>query len=187
MRLYNSKIAYGWISIALHWIAAIGVIWLYFLGENIEHAKEAGLPRAEVAGMVNYHAAIGALFFLFLAGRVISHYVQRQPAKPDQHRYLNLLSSAVMHLFLLMIAIQIVTGPLVIWTRPAAIDVFGWFSVPSPFTTRNSGLHELAEEIHALAPNLFWPLLGLHVAGAVKHLVFDKERTSLRIVRPPKA
>ena len=75
-----------------------------------------------------------------------------------------------------------ITGPVVIWTRPAAIDVFGMASIPSPFAARNGDLHELAEEIHAFAPNLFWPLIALHVAGALKHLVLDKKRTSLRMI-----
>jgi cytochrome b561 len=177
----NEHNVYGWLSVILHWISAAGVIWLYFLGENIEHAKEDRLPREQVRALIDFHASIGAIFFVFLLARILNHYAQKQPAKPAQNRYLNLLATAVMQLFLLMIAIQIVTGPLVIWTRPEAIEVFNWISIPSPFAARNEWLHETAEEIHALAPNLFWPLIALHVAGALKHLFLDKARTSLRM------
>ena len=178
----NSNTGYGWAAIILHWISAVGVIWLYFLGENIEHAKEARLPREEVGAFIDFHASIGAIFFIFLLARIVLHYAQRQPAKPDQHRYLNLLSTAVMQLFLLMIAVQIITGPLMIWSMARPIEVFDWFAIPSPFAQANRDLHETLETVHAFAPNLFWPLIVLHVAGALKHLVLDKERTSLRMI-----
>ena len=177
----NSDRAYGTLSVVLHWISAAGVIWLYFLGENIEHAKEDRLPREEVRAMIDFHASIGAIFFIFLLARIVNHYAQRQPAKPAQNRYLSLLASAVIQLFLLMIAVQLITGPLVIWTRPAPVEIFDWFAIPSPFAARQEWLHETAEEIHALAPNLFWPLIALHVAGALKHLFLDKNRTALRM------
>ena len=121
------------------------------------------------------------VFILFLAARIVSHIAQRQPSKPDQHRYLNVLSQFVMWLFLLMIGIQIVTGPIIVWSRPAPIEVFDWFSIPSPFPGRAEAVHEGAEFIHKIAPNLFWPLIVLHVAGALKHLFWDKEKTTLRM------
>lgn len=187
MQIKNTENAYGWAAIVLHWISAIGVIWLYFLGENIEHAKEAALPRAEIAQFVDFHASVGAVFFAFLAARIVSHLAQRQPAKPDQHRYLNMLSTAVIWLFLLMIAIQIITGPLIVWTKAEPFRVFDWFAVPSPFASPSEALHEALEFAHKTAPNLFWPLIVLHVAGALKHLIFDRNRSALRIVRVKRA
>lgn len=181
MQLGNTKSGYGWAAIALHWISAAGVIWLYFLGENIEHAKEASLPREEISELIRFHSAVGMTFLVFLAARIVSHYAQRQPDKLDQHPYLNMLSRAVMHLFLLMIAVQIITGPLTVWSRPAPIYMFGWFTIPSPFPGRVEWLHEAAETVHAFAPNLFWPLLALHVAGALKHLLLDRNRPGLRM------
>ena len=186
MQLKNSTTAYGWVAIVLHWISAIGVIWLYFLGEDIEHAKEDGLPRAEVVELMSFHSSIGALFFIFLAARIVSHIAQRQPSKPDQHRYLNLLSRAVMWLFLLMIGLQIITGPIIIWTRPAPVEIFDFMSIPSPFPARAEWLHEAAEFVHKYAPNLFWPLIILHVAGALKHQFIDKDGSALRIIRVKK-
>ena len=44
MSLTNTRAAYGWIAIALHWISAVGVTVLYFLGERMEDAAD----RAEI-------------------------------------------------------------------------------------------------------------------------------------------
>lgn len=182
MQLKNTGASYGWAAIALHWIAAIGVIWLYFLGENIEHAKQDGLPRGEIVSMIRFHASVGMAFIVFLAARIVSHIAQRQPAPPAQAKYLRWLSKTVMWLFLLMIGVQIITGPLIYWTRPAAIPFFGLFSIPSPFGDGNEAAHEVLETIHAFAPNLFWPLIVLHVAGAAKHLLIDRDDTVRRML-----
>lgn len=40
MRLANTRTAYGWMSISLHWISAGGVLALYLLGERMEEASD---------------------------------------------------------------------------------------------------------------------------------------------------
>lgn len=182
MQWKNTAAGYGWAAIALHWIAAAGVIWLYFLGENIEHAKEARLPREEVRTLIDFHVSVGMAFIVFLAARIVGHIAQRQPAPPKQAKYLHWLSKTVMWLFLLMIGVQIVTGPLSIWTGGSPIKVFDLFAIPSPFAERQGELHEALETVHALAPNLFWPLIVLHVAGAAKHLLIDRDGAVQRML-----
>lgn len=185
MTLKNTSQRYGLIAILLHWISAVGVIWLYFLGENIEHAKADGLPREVVIEAIRFHMSIGLLFFSFLAARVISHFVQKRPEPSAQHRYLNLLSLFVQRLWLLMISIQIITGPLLAWSSARPNKIFDWISIPSPFPERIDWLHEGLETIHANAPNVFWPLLVLHVVGALKHQFVDKDDVLKRMIVPP--
>lgn len=182
MKLTNSKEQFGWIAIALHWIAAVGVIWLYFLGENIEHANEDGLAREEVRAIVDYHVSIAMIFIVFLAARVLWHLMQKQPAKPKQHPALSILAYAVQWGFLIMIAIQIVTGPLIEWSAMRPLRIFNIVSIPSPFSARIDWLHEGGETVHKLASNMFWPLIALHVGAALKHLVFDRDGSFQRIL-----
>lgn len=182
MQLKNTKEKFGWISIALHWIAAIGVIWLYFLGENIEHAKEDGLAREEVRVIVEYHVSIALIFFVFLAARVLWHIAQQQPAKTRQHIALTMLAYAVQWGFLVMIAIQIITGPVIEWSAMRPLKVFDIFAIPSPFPERIDWLHEGGETVHKLASNLFWPLIALHVGAALKHLVLDRDGSFQRML-----
>ena len=89
---------------------------------------------------------------------------------------------AVQGLFLLMIAVLIVTGPLAVWSTGQPLQVFDLLAIPSPFAARVDWLHEACEEVHGAATKLFWPLIGLHVAGAVKHLVYDRDRTLQRML-----
>lgn len=178
MPLGNSRTAFGWVAIALHWISALGVSVLYLLGDRIE---EAATPAAKLAAG-RMHVAAALLLFAFLAARLLWSALQPQPRPLEHRRGLRILAKAVQKLFLLMIALLLVSGPLVIWSAGHAIEGFGGLSLPSPFPGRVAWLHEAAEVVHSMTSKLFWPLLALHVAGALKHLVVDRDRTLQRML-----
>lgn len=178
MSIGNTRLAYGWAAIALHWISAGGVVALYLLGERMEEA--AG--RAEKLQAQNLHVSVAALLFTFLLARLLWSLSQPAPRPLERRPLLRLAARVVQGLFLLMIAVLIVTGPLAIWSAGRPIEVFGLLAIPSPFAARVDWLHEAAEVIHGAASNLFWPLIGLHVAGALKHLVFDRDDTVRRML-----
>lgn len=178
MSLFNRRAAYGWVAIALHWISAVGVIVLYFSGEQLEEAE----GRAAKAAAMTQHVSIGMLLFTFLAARLLWSLAQPTPASLDSNRLFRLTAHAVQTLFLAMIAVQILTGPLVIWSTARPIEVFDWFAIASPFGGKVEWLHEAAETLHKLAPNVLWPLLALHVLGALKHLVIDRDATVRRML-----
>ncbi|MFZ5720435.1 MAG: cytochrome b [Pseudomonadota bacterium] len=178
MALSNSRTAYGWAAIALHWISAVGVTALYLLGERMEEAAD----RASKAAAQDLHVSVGMLLITFLVARLLWSASQPAPAPLESSRWLRILARAVQGLFLLMIAVLVVTGPLAIWSTGRPIEVLQLVSVPSPFPARVEWLHEAAEEVHGAATNLFWPLIALHVAGALKHLVIDRDGTLQRML-----
>lgn len=178
MPIRNTRAGYGWAAIALHWISAIGVAGLYLLGERMEEA--AG--RAEKLEAQNLHVSVAVLLFAFLLARLLWSASQPAPRPLERHRALQLAARVVQGLFLLMIAVLLVTGPLAIWTAGRPIEAFGALALPSPFPARIDWLHEAAEEIHGAATKLFWPLIALHVAGALKHVLLDRDDTLRRIL-----
>jgi len=180
MSLANTRAGYGWIAIALHWISAVGVIALYLLGERLEEAEGRA---AKLAAMAN-HVSVGMLLFTFLAARLIWTATQPAPTPLERRRPLQIAAKAIQGLFLLMILVQLVTGPLVIWSNAREIAIFDWGVIPSPFPAKVPWLHEAAEVAHKLAPNVLWPLLALHVLGALKHAVIDRDATLRRMLWP---
>ena len=122
------------------------------------------------------------LLIAFLAARLFWSASQPSPRPIEQNRVLRIAARAVQGLFLLMIAVLIVTGPLAVWSTGQPLQVFDVLAIPSPFAARVDWLHEACEEVHGAATKLFWPLIGLHVAGAVKHLVYDRDRTLQRML-----
>ncbi len=85
--------------------------------------------------------------------------------------------------FLAAIVIVVVTGYLLPWSAGQPLDILGLLSIPPPFSMPHV-VHEMLEEGHELAGDAFIPLLALHVLGALKHAVIDRDGVAQRIVRP---
>jgi cytochrome b561 len=183
MSLMNTQDRYGWLSIALHWVAAFGVVAMFATGTQAYLAGEAG-DRAARSATLGLHISIGATLFVFFAARVALHYSQMRPEKPTQAKWLNTLSSIVQHTLLMAILIQIVSGPLAVWSGGRDIHAFDLFTLPSPFAERNEGVHEFAEVLHTIGRVLILVLLPLHVLGALKHLVLDRDGVFSRMLWP---
>lgn len=178
MSLSNTRAAFGWVAIGLHWISAIGVVALYLLGEQMEEAPD----RAARIAAQGLHVSVGVLLFTFLAARLLWSFSQPHPESLERNRWLRLAAIAVHLLFLAMILVLLVTGPLAIWSAARPIQVFDLFAIPSPFGARIDWLHEAAEWVHGAATKLFWPLIALHVAGALKHTFIDRDATLRRML-----
>lgn len=179
----NTQERYGWLAIGLHWIAAVGVIAMLTTGIQAYLAEEAG-DRAARGAAMGLHISIGGTFFAFFAARIIVHYTQPRPVKPKQAAWLNRVANATQHLLLLALLIQIISGPLAVWSGGRAINVFDVASFPSPFVARNEAVHELAEGAHLVGRLTILVLLPLHVLGALKHLIIDRDGAFSRMLWP---
>jgi len=182
MSLSNTRTAYGWAAIALHWISAVGVTALYLLGER---AEEAGDRAARLAAQ-DLHVSVGVLLFTFLAARLLWSASQARPETLERNRIIALLAKAVQLLFLLMILVLLITGPLAVWSAGRDLEAFGVLAISSPLG-RAPALHEAAEAIHGAAAKLFWPLIVLHIAGVLKHLIVDRDGSLRRMLWAGKA
>jgi cytochrome b561 len=183
MQWSNTKSGYGWLSIALHWFAALGVLLMLTIGLRADALGEAG-DRAGRAAAMGWHISVGATLIVFLLARIIAHYAQPQPEAPPQPRALNLLSSATHNLLLLAILLLILSGPMAVWTGGRAINVWNVISLPSPFAARNEGAHELAETVHAVGRYMLYVLIPLHLIGVAKHVFIDKDGVLGRMLSP---
>lgn len=183
MSLANSAKGYGLLSIALHWLGAAAVIAMLVIGLQADWAGEAG-DRARRSELLGVHIALGASVALLILARIAAHYLQRQPEPTPQPRVLNLVSKAVHHLLLLALVLLFISGPMAVWSGARDISVFGAFAIPSPFAERNEGVHEIAEQIHAVGRYMLYVLIPLHVLGALKHLVIDRDGAFQRMLIP---
>lgn len=181
MQWINTRQSYGWLSIVLHWVAAASVIYLLYLGFSMDAAGEAN-NRALKHSLEELHISFGMTVILFLAARVIASYAQPRPEASEQKPPMKLLAVATHQLLLLLILVQIVTGPLMEWTGAHPIQVWNWFAIPSPFTERNRDLHEVLETLHAATRWPFVVLISLHVLGALKHAMIDRDGVLRRML-----
>lgn len=169
---------YGGISRFNHWLSALIIIGMLAVGFYFND-----LPRGdEKSYWLRLHIGTGGLVFLFLLFRVFWRVIVKSPNPVDQQKSLQLISQIVHWLLLISVLIMAVSGPLLIWSRGADINVFGWFAIPTPIGEMHD-LHEWMEEIHEIAAKVLFVTLLIHVAGALKHLVTGKKEVMARIVK----
>ena len=162
---------YSLLSIALHWLAAILVVGLF-----LTHEGELGSTAYLL------HVSGGAIAGPFLLWRVWHRIRRGGAAAPEQAAIFNFAARLVHWALLAAIIVVVVSGYLLPWSLGRELDVFG-FGIPSPMGA-SPGLHEFLEGVHDASGHLFVPLLALHIAGAVKHAVFDGRGAGLRMFRP---
>ncbi len=172
LRGYNS-----W-SIALHWLSAVAIIFLFFQGEAASDNRTGyGI------GSMPFHIGFGMLVGVLLLWRVGHRIARGAPADMgNRARLLNWLAKIVQLALLAAIVASVVSGPMLLWSNGRPVEVFGWVSVPS-FMARNHFIHEIFEKAHEIASHAFIPLLALHIVGYLKHAFVDKSRLANRMFR----
>jgi cytochrome b561 len=183
MTLTNTQDRYGWLTILLHWIVVVSIVVLSVYGLTGSELIEAG-DRTRGEPLLAMHVSLGAALFAVFALRIIAYLAQKRPAQPKQAAWLNGLSVGVHYALLLGILIQILSGPLMVWSEAHAISVFGLFEIPSPFMVKSETVHEAAELGHVVGRAMIFFALIVHLAGAFKHLIFDRDGVFSRMLRP---
>ncbi len=179
MRATDTRKNYGIVSIALHWLVAAFIVFQFVSGKIFESLGKA--PRAgEIRGI---HIAVGAIAAIFIVARFVWRLYQGSPEKIGDSRALNILSQLVQWALLLAMIGAVITGVLVVWSGGRDIGVFGLITLPTPMT-KDEDFHEMMEEVHEFVTNIMLPLVVLHVLGALKHLIIDRDGVMARIFIP---
>jgi len=131
-------------------------------------ASEAPADDAEDY-VIGIHISLGFFAFLFAVWRVGYRLYEGFPETAGLTAPERWAAYFVHRILLLVLVLQVLTGPLYLFTEGDAVNVFGWFSVSLPLESTEA-VHELMEEIHKLLGTYLIPaLLTLHIAGAIRH------------------
>jgi len=174
--LADTKTGYGAIAILLHWLGAIAMGYLWFTAPD-DHGGRIVVSDAS-------HIAIGSGLGLLLLARIFWRMASVNPAPLSSNTALNTVASIVKMLLLLCILMILATGTLGVWFKGGSINLFGVVPLPNLVGANPDWVREM-HILHSMSTNLIFPaLLGLHVLGALKHVVFDRDGTFMRIVWP---
>src|SRR5579872_934060 len=111
MRVSDTADGYGWISIALHWLAAAVVLTMFVIG-----TMSQGAAREDYAGLVHLHTTIGLCAYVLLWGRIVWRFMVGHPGPlPKQGVAFFTIGKYFHFVFLVAIAAMLVTGPLMVW------------------------------------------------------------------------
>jgi cytochrome b561 len=184
MIIKDSDTGYGLVSIALHWSMAILIAAMIGLGWTFED-----LPRGpERALYVGLHVSFGLLFLVLAVARLGWRAASGMPEPARQGSPLLERAARIVHRLLLLAMIVLpLSGLLLVASGGRTVQFFG-LPVPLLFVPESHGLHEVAEVVHKAGANLvLLPLLALHVLGALKHHLVDRDGTLRRMLRPAAA
>ncbi|MBD2857801.1 cytochrome b [Spongiibacter sp. KMU-158] len=174
MQLQNSTRRYGAISIAIHWLMALGIIGLFGLGLWMSGLSYYD-PWYKQGPFI--HKSIGLILLALLVFRFFWRLANARPADAPSLKPWEKSSSHLVHwlLYGLMLTTMI-AGYLISTADGRSISVFNWFEVPALI----SGLPEqedIAGEIHEILAWAIVAVAGLHALAALKHHFLDRDNT----------
>lgn len=166
----DTQARYSGLSILNHWIAAILVFIMLTLGLMADKAPTDAIESY----VMDVHIALGFFVLIVVLWRVGFRILQGFPPKPEAGVLERRLGGLVHRLLLIAILVQVVSGPLYLFTEGEGMDVFGWFQFYIPLSSL-SAIHEPVEEIHKITGNWILPaLIGIHVVGALHHYLLRR-------------
>ncbi|CAG8998303.1 MAG: Cytochrome b561 [Candidatus Celerinatantimonas neptuna] len=179
----NNKHRLSHITISLHWLIALTIIGLWIVGYYMMHWS--------VYPLYDIHKSIGVIVFLFIVVRVIWRLFEGWPVPVTQYQKMEHLLAQIVHWVLL---ISTITMPVfgMLWSGASGYG-FGIFHFQIIHANINSG------HPHQVIPySVFWAKVGeighvynayillgalaLHIIGALKHHLVDKDGLLLRML-----
>ena len=185
MSARNSDTRFGTVTRTFHWLVALLILTAIPLGviaNQLPHDTAEALARK--ATLFSWHKTLGlAAFFLGLA-RILWALVERHPVPLHPERKAELTLAGLVHWLLY---VSLVAVPLSGWVHHAAVTGFApilWpFGQTLPFVPQSELVATAAGAAHWVFTKLMGLAILLHIAGAVKHHVLDRDATLLRMLR----
>lgn len=184
MALTNTSRSYGAITKTLHWLTAFGILGMIPLG-LIAHELpfDTADQLARKAWLFSLHKTVGvALFFIALA-RILWAVTQTKPAPLHPEKRLETFGAETVHWLLYG---ALVAVPLSGWVHHAATagfaPIWGPLGQSLPLVPENETVARVAAGLHWVFVWMLIASLGLHIAGAVKHQIIDRDATLRRML-----
>lgn len=179
MQLRNTQQRYGILSRLLHWLVAVLILFLVWLGW---YMVDLDYYDPWYYDSLNWHESLG-MIALFLALAKIGWQVYSPVPEPGaglgpwERR-----ASRGMHWLLLVLMVVIpVTGYLTSTSDGKAVEVFAWLRVPA-IISHDTSVRDWAITLHYwLAYGIFFLALG-HAGAALKHQFLDRDGTLARML-----
>jgi len=178
--LKNTAETYGWVSIYIHWLMALGIFAMFALGAWMVTLDyyDAWYHRAP-----ELHKSIGILLLILLLFRFAWRLANKRPELMGQAwEKLIALATHRAH-YLLMFAVTL-SGYFIPTAEGKGIEVFNWFTIPALFSLDK----QQADAIGMLHLITAWALIGLaaiHIAASLKHQIIDGDSTLTRMLGMP--
>lgn len=175
----KSSASFGAVSRFNHWLGALLFGGMLIVGFYLAYSGIEGEARAPVMGM---HRATGTVLLLFALWRIWWRIRQGFPSPMAGVPAWQVTLSRVTHwgLILAMLAMPVSGVFMMSLLGGRPIDLYGIVNIEPIMTIE--GIRPIGRQIHGIAAFAFTGLIGLHILGALKHLLIDKDGTVQRML-----
>ena len=183
MSVSNTARSYGTVTKTFHWLTAgliLAISPLGIIAERLPYATDAEL--ALKAQLFSVHKTLGVILFAVALARILWALSQTKPGDLNPQHKLQSALAAMVHWTLY---ISLVAVPLTGWVHHAATSGFAPILLPIgqdlPLVPKSAALADIMASLHWLFANIMIVAILLHVAGALKHHLIDKDATLRRM------
>ncbi len=176
MKLMNTEEEYGIVARSFHWLIAVLILGLLPMGLFMGGMENSPL-KFEIYAL---HKSFGLLVFFAGVGRIAWRFVSPPPDELEAHAGWEVTLASAAHFWLY---VCIIGMPLTGWLMSSAAEFpvpFFGFQLPWLIEKNEDYAHLLGQSHEILAYTLLF-ILGLHIAGALKHHVIDRDETLQRM------
>lgn len=166
----NNRHRYHSFNIVLHWLMAIG--FLFMLASGII-AEFGGLEKPLRFNVFQWHKSTGVLLLLCLVARIITRLAYKAPDLPAIFSSFEIKAAKLGHLTLYAAMILMLgSGWVIVSSSSYGLPtiVFGWFEWPHiPDIQGDKTIRSIGGGIHFYVAWIFIALITGHIAMVVKH------------------
>jgi len=163
MSLRNTQYEYGSLAKWLHWLVAIGIFALLYLGLE-QSDMESGPDKNAIRAL---HGSIALLVFTLMTVRIVWRFMNEVPVHPEGTPGWQRAAATLVHWGIYFsVYVQLVAGALIVGTGGRPLPFFGLFSIPLPIA-ENHDNHEFWEGIHEFTWKIIAALLVVHLLAAL--------------------
>lgn len=184
MSARNTAARYGSVAKTLHWLTALLILTAIPLGVIANNLPfDTGEALARKAFLFSLHKTIGVSAFFVALARIIWAITQPKPGLLNADHKVESFLAETIHWALYA---SLVLVPLSGWLHHAASTGFApiyWpFGQDLPLVPKSEGFSALMAGVHVVVTKVLALSVLLHIAGAVKHHVIDKDATLRRML-----
>ena len=170
---------YNFTTVLLHWITVIWVAAMLTLGVIFHELNYTSSTRYVLETV---HIVFGIVGIFFLVFRVVRRLRNGFKHYPNHALYERFLSRAVQYIFMQLLVVVPITG---------LIMVLGYgYSFPGGIVLPSNDAFLAISNVSGRAHDVLTKVLAItilvHVAGAAKHAILDRDGTLMGILKPVK-
>ena len=183
--LTNTRERYGRVAQLFHWAVALLFLAQYPIAGIAEYAlpRENGADVAVVASFFSWHKTLGVVIFVLAVGRIAWALANPHPRLLNAERRGEAFAAATIHWVLYAaILLMPISGMVVHFASTGFAPLLIPFPEHIGFVPVSQEVMEVASVVHGVLAKVVLAAVVLHIAGALKHHLVDRDLTLARML-----